>query len=202
MTFLALHRGPHTSLATDERWLSGDDLTRCEDARTLLDRLDALTATREQALQVEREQARREGFEAGRREALATVAPRLIERWDHAALDAAADTQALRAALVSLSLQVVQHIARQLAPAQVMTALAERASEQLLPDSAAVVRVHPDVAAAVRERLQPRPGVLEVRADAQLGAYECVFETPAGQLLAGLPVQLARLQAGLQEAES
>lgn len=198
MSFVAIHRAMHTSLATDQLWLSADDASRCDDARTLLAKLEGLAATREAALAQAREQARAEGFEAGRREALASVAPKLIDAWDGAARSAVADAQALRAALVALSLQVVQHIASGLAPTQVVAALAARASETLLPDSAAVVHVHPAVAAAVRERLQAVPGVLEVRADAALGPQDCVFETPAGRLLAGLPVQLARLAAELQ----
>lgn len=199
MSYLALHRSESTSLATSQLWLSEGELTRADTARELLDRLRAVLAARQSELALARDQAQLEGYAAGRREALDLVAPRLADSWDDAARTAGADLAALRQAMVALSLQVVQRIAEDLAPAGVVSALAARAAESLLPDSAAVVRVHPEVAAAVRARLAGSAGVLEVRGDTQLGPFDCAFDTPAGQLLAGLPAQLARLSRVLQD---
>jgi type III secretion protein L len=199
MSYLALHRSESTSLATNQLWLSEGELTRAATARELLDRLRTVLAGRQAELTAAREQAQLEGYATGRREALDAVAPRLADTWDQAARSAAADIDGLRQALVALSLQVVQRVADSLAPAEVVAALAARAAQTLLPDSAAVVRVHPDVAAAVRARLQGSSGVLDVRGDPQLGPCDCAFDTPAGQLLAGLPAQLARLSRALQE---
>ena len=221
MRFLAVHRSANTSLATNRLWLTADEVSGCESVQGLLQRLERLTTERDAELSAARAQAAAEGREQGRSEALASVAPRLLDAWDQAARSAAADAQALRAALVTLSLQVVQRISVELGPAEVVTALARRASESLLPDSAAVLRVHPDVATAVRARMLATPGgstaplkepglttsgltnsvsgILEVRGDPQLGRFDCAFDTAAGQLLAGLPAQLARLAAQLQE---
>lgn len=198
MSFVALHRGASTSLATDELWLQADALSHCARSIELLQRLEQITAGRAAELQRARDAAIAQGLAEGRQQALAQEAPRLWDAWDQAARSAQADAAALREALVQLSLQVVQHIATELAPADVLRALAARAAEALLPDSAAVVRVHPALAAAVRERVAALPGVLEVRGDAALGAHDCVFDTPAGQLLAGLPQQLQRLSAQLE----
>jgi flagellar biosynthesis/type III secretory pathway protein FliH len=202
MSFVALHRGAHTSLASDTVWLEADEVTQVAHAQALLERLDRLVAARTSELAAAREQGLAEGRECGRREALAAVAPKLIDAWDQAARSAAADLDALRGALVTLSLQVVQRIAGELGPAALIASIAEQAAEALLPASAAVVRVHPEVAAAVRERIAPAPGVLEVRADPGLGRFDCVFDTPAGQRLAGLPAQLERLAAVWQEAST
>ena len=221
MRFLAVHRSANTSLATNRLWLTADEVSGCESVQGLLQRLERLTTERDAELSAARAQAVAEGREQGRNEALASVAPRLLDAWDQAARSAAADAQALRAALVTLSLQVVQRISVELGPAEVVTALARRASESLLPDSAAVLRVHPDVATAVRARMLAAPGgstaplkepglttsgltnsvsgILDVRGDPQLGRFDCAFDTAAGQLLAGLPAQLARLAAQLQE---
>ena len=221
MRFLAVHRSANTSLATNRLWLTADEVSGCESVQGLLQRLERLTTERDAELSAARAQAAAEGREQGRSEALASVAPRLLDAWDQAARSAAADAQALRAALVTLSLQVVQRISVELGPAEVVTALARRASESLLPDSAAVLRVHPDVATAVRARMLATPGgstaplkepglttsgltnsvsgILEIRGDPQLGRFDCAFDTAAGQLLAGLPAQLARLAAQLQE---
>ena len=195
MSFLALHSSRQTSLATDRLWLSADELSACEDARVLLQRLELLVARREAEQAAAREQAVAEGRDQGRREALAQEAARLWDAWDAAARSAQVDLHTLRGALVALSLQVVQRIATELGPAAVMAAIAEQAARELLPDSATIVRVHPDVAAAVRERIGALPGVLEVRADASLGRCDCALSTPAGQRLAGLPAQLDRLAA-------
>ena len=199
MTFLALHASRQTSLATDRLWLSADDISACQDARALLQRLEQLVATREAELTAARASAVAEGRTEGRREALAQEAARLWDAWDSAARSAQVDLATLREALVALSLQVVQRIASELGPQAVMAAIAEQAARELLPDSAAVIRVHPDVAAAVRERIGALPGVLEVRADATLGRCDCALETPAGQRLAGLPAQLERLAAVWRE---
>jgi len=199
MTYLALHRSDSTSLASNQLWLSEGELTRADTARELLERLRAVLASRQAELAAAREQAQQEGYAAGHRAALEAVAPRLADAWDQAARSAAADIQQLRQALLTLSLQVVQRVAEGLAPADVVAALAVRAAESLLPDSAAVVRVHPDVAAAVRQRLRGSAGVLDVRGDPELGPLDCAFDTPAGQLLAGLQVQLSRLSQVLRE---
>jgi type III secretion protein L len=206
MSFVALHRGTHTSLATDQAWLSAEDWTRSENARDLLSRLEQLSQTREAAMALALSQARAEGYAAGqaagREQVLSTDAPLLWQRWEQAAHGAQADLHALRSALVGLSLQVVQHISEQLAPADVVAALARRASEQLLPPRAAVVRVHPQLADAVRAQLQNSStgATLEVRADATLRWHDCEFDTPAGQLLAGLKAQLSHVAAVVEGA--
>lgn len=218
MSFVTVHRAAHTSLATDQAWLSTEDWACADSARELLLRLEHIAQTREadlaQALAQARAEGHAEGLAQGRELALKTESQHLWQAWEKAAAGAQSDLQALRAALVTLSLQVVQHITAQLAPADVLAALARRASEQLLPPRAAVVRVHPQLAEAVRERLQQSnahsgaPGgahsstqaTLEVRADAKLRWQDCEFDTPAGQLLVGMQAQLGRVGAAMQGA--
>lgn len=200
MSFLAVHRGAHTSLATDQLWLAGDEVTQVARAGELLQRLEQLVVMREAELAAAREAARAEGRAEGRAQALAIEGPRLWDAWDQAARQAGADQQALRQAVVTLALRVVQRIAADLGPESMVAALAEQAAESLAPDGAAVLRVHPDVAAAVRLRVAASPGVLEVKADETLGRWDCAFETPAGRVLAGLPLQLQRLQRALVDS--
>jgi type III secretion protein L len=208
MTFLALHRAQQTSLATDALWLSQDDVSRVADATALLHRFEQLWATSEAEHRQALEQARTEGHAQGRAQALAEVAPRLIDAWDQASRSAQADVQALRALVSALAVRVTERLAQGLAPADVVAALARRASEEFLPDTRAVLRVHPDVAQAVRERLGggradggladdgATSAVFEVRADASLDPLDCVFETPSGLLLAGLRDQLSEVVRG------
>jgi type III secretion protein L len=203
MTFLALHRGQQTSLATDALWLSKDDVSRTADATALLQRLEQHWATCEAEHRQALKQARAAGYAEGRAQALAEVAPRLIDAWDQASRSAQADVQALRAQVSALSVRVTERLAQDLAPADVVSALARRASEEFLPDTSAVLRVHPDVAQAVRERMgsAPASAVFEVRADATLGPLACVFETPSGTLLAGLRDQLSEVMRGWSRDE-
>ncbi len=210
MSFVAVFRAAHTSLATDQAWLSSEEWAAAESAREVLQRLEHISQTRDAERAQALAQARAEGLAQGhalglaqgREQALNKETPGLWQAWDQAATVAQADMQALREALVGLSLQVVQHITDELAPADVVAALARRASEALLPPRAAVLRVHPQVADAVRERLQhsSASSALEVRADAKLRWQDCEFDTPAGQLLAGVQAQLGRVGAAMQGA--
>lgn len=197
MSFLAIHRTRHASLATDRPWLDPQEWTACGSAVELLERLQALNASHAARLQAEIAQARETGFAAGRAEALRATADALLRNWQSAADRAGIEAQELREAVVALSLQVVQRIAAGLPPADLVSALALRASEDLVPEQPATVRVHPDVAAAVGERLADAKG-LEVRADATLAPLDCVFETPTGRVLAGLATQLGGVAQALR----
>lgn len=199
--FIAVHRSALGSLSVGQAWLSADEFTACHSATALLARLEALATRREAELQTAREAAHAEGLAAGRAEALRQAGPQLAQAWQQAAEDAALQATDLRQAAVALALQIVERIAADLAPTQVVAALARRAAEALAPDQPAVLRLHPEVAQALsaqqalaaQERLQLRP-------DPTLAAMDCVFDTPAGQLIAGLQHQLQRLGQQLQAA--
>ncbi len=204
--YLALHRGAHTSLATQALFLQADELSRCADALGLLQRLEALVAERQAELHTARQQAHAEGLAAGhaagRAEALADTAPQLWAAWQQTAKTSAQALDTLRGQAVALALQVVQHISQQLGPAATVAALAEKAALQLLPDSAPTVHVHPDVAAAVVARVGALPGVLDVRADASLPPCGCRLHSVAGERVADLDTQLQRVALALQTTDT
>ena len=50
MSFIALHRAHHTSLATDQAWLAPEDWSACESAQKLLQQLEQLTQRRDAEL--------------------------------------------------------------------------------------------------------------------------------------------------------
>ncbi len=206
--FVALHRGPDSGLGVTRWHLSSEEATVCESAIELLQQLQQLHDSR--AADTERAQAdaRAAGWAAGRSEALDSVAPALLQAWQQAAAQAQADARALRGAVVLLSRHVVRRIAAGLAPADVVGALALRATEELLPGLPLVVRVHPDLHEAVRRHLDAagRPldaAALEVRAEPGIDLLDCRVDTPQGQLLAGLDTQLDNVVRNLQQrAES
>jgi flagellar assembly protein FliH len=202
MTFIALHQSADTQLGTTRWALSPDELSACESAVNLLHRLQILHDERTSQLEREREQARLDGFEQGRDEALRTVAPGLLAAMERAVRESQVQVQALRDAVIQLSQHVVQRIARELAPAEVVAGLVARAVEDLLPAHTVVVRVHPRLETAVREQLSelspPLQAHLDIRPDELLDLLDCHIETPQGRLLAGLNMQLTNLGDALR----
>lgn len=203
-TFIAVHRSARGSLSVGQAWLSAEELTACHSATALLARLEALATRREAELQAARDTAHAEGWGAGHAEALRQAGPQLVQAWQQAADDAALQAADLRQAAVALALQIVERIAADLAPAQVVAALARRAAEALAPEQPAVLRLHPEVAQA----LSAQPALaapaaaqrLQLRPDPTLAPTDCVFDAPAGQLIASLQHQLQRLGQQLQAA--
>jgi flagellar biosynthesis/type III secretory pathway protein FliH len=201
--WLALHRGGHTSLATQQLFLQADELSQAHQALALLQRLEALASERGAELLAAREQAQAEGHAAGllagRAEALARTAPQLWAAWEQTSQTSAQALATLRSQVVDLALQVVRHISQDMGPAATVAALAGKAVLQLLPDSATTVHVHPEVAAAVGQRVGASPGVLDVRADPQLPLHGCRLHSAAGERVADLDQQLHRLATALAD---
>lgn len=193
MSFLAVHRGSASSLATDRLWLGTEEWTCAESAKALLARLQDVADHVEQSLAEARDEARREGRADGQAQALAEAAPRLAQ----AAERAAAEGEGLRHALVELALAIVARVLGEAARPELVAAIAAKAAEALPRDTPARLRVHPAQLAAVGAQLAAVPGLV-VEGDGSLEALDCVFETPAGRLLAGLPAQLDRLRAEMR----
>ena len=205
--FVAVHPGAGASLAADA-WLSGpQELTACHSAAELLQRLQELYEHRHGEVAAATAQGRNAGYAAGRDEALGAVAPQLLDAWEQAATHARMDVQTWRQAAVALSCHIVQHIAGTMAPADVVSALALRAADALAPGQAAVVRVHPDVAAAVAQHLTVHQqstdtALLEVRADPALEPLDCRFDMPCGQWFVGLEPQLDKAVQAMLHANA
>lgn len=165
-----------------------------EQAHALLERANqALAQARSDAgLQ------RREGFEQGRAEGRAAGLAELAQAV--AALAYARDVllEDMRGQVAELALAVVDHIAPRIGAEAMLPALAAEAVQQLTTEPTLLVKVHPSVAAAVRERIDalegaglPKTSVVE---DDELAEFDCVIETQGGLVCAGLPEQLQ--QAG------
>jgi flagellar assembly protein FliH len=198
MSFLAIHRSAATSLAADRPWLSAEEWTACTSAADLLHQLQSLHAAQAARLELEAAQARGAGFAAGREQGLRQAVERLSAAWTDAADTAQMEARELREAVITLGLEIVRRITAELAPPDVVAALAQRAAEDLMPDRPARLRVHPLAATAVSQRLAGLPHI-EVKADAALAPTDCVFDTPTGEWLAGLDVQVQRIEQSLRE---
>lgn len=216
-TYVLLHSQPRLSLVTDSLLLPPEQAPAFDDAMALADALSRLHAEEaariRSAVEAGHAQGHAEGLAQGRREAqhqataqLAATTQRLTER-------AEAEARALEQQLVPLAVMVVRRIAAGLAPETVLGALARQALGHLASGRATVGTEAPDTTwagcqlrlpAALLPQMETAmadiPG-LRLVADDGLGELDCVLDTPAGRLLAGLETQLGRVQARLMQAE-
>lgn len=207
MNWLAVYRSENASLALRQAVLSKDDVVACESAMAMLQHLEARQQQQDQAHLQELELARQAGFEQGRAEAMALVQGPLMAQWMRVAAQAQSDLFQLREAVVSLSVQIVQRMASDLAPEEVLLALARRAvAEHELGGErkALILHVHPDWADLLRARvvMDALTDSVEVavKADPACDPMDLIIETPLGQILAGLGAQLHRIERNLKEA--
>ena len=98
----------------------------------------------------------------------------------------------LRSALVTLATAMVRCMASALAPDQVLTALALQAFEHVVPPQPVRLRLPAELVEPVRAQLATRelPMPVQCLADTELHGLDCVVESQAGALLAGLDTVL------------
>lgn len=173
---------------------------RAADAGLYNDAAEALAAARADASRMVAEAAA--GIEAERARACAgAMAAAEGERarlLADAALGVSRELAGLRAALAEAIADGVARILGARPPAEIAAAAASHAVESLHDRAGIVVRVPPDQAASVRNAVGD-PAV-RVLADATLGSDECVIETAAGFVRAGIAAQVARLREALRVA--
>ena len=128
------------------------------------------------------------------------AAAALAAQLQRIAAEQAAQRDELRQALVALASGMVRRMAAELAPAQVLAALAERAFDHVVPPQPVRLRLPPALVEPVRAQLAQRELVLPVQcsADDTLHGLQCVVESAAGTLLAGLDEVLARTAQSLE----
>jgi flagellar assembly protein FliH len=187
MSYLLLAAAPSSVLLTDDPILRREDVAHLTQAAEIVAGLEAHR-------QAARDAATAEGFAQGHAEGAAKAARETAETLAsvHNALQA--ERARLRASSATLALDIVRRIAAGLAPDEVLAALAEQAARDLLPEEPIGVRVAPDAVGAVSRRLWPIGARIEVHADPDLPAGDCVLDTPSGRTHAGLEVQLKALE--------
>ncbi len=113
-----------------------------------------------------------------------------IQRSLHRLLPEVAEAIAMGVAKVIAGLDVAEAVA----------AAAQRALGDIAERHAVTVRVAATAANATRARLAPLGAGVRVVADPDLASDDCVLETSAGFIRAGLGPQIAAVQAALLEA--
>ena len=201
---LTLHQRADLTLATTDPVVPPEQLAPLQDALALADELSALLAS-QQAAQAQAQAEGRAageaaGYEAGQARALQEGAQALAGQLQRIAAEQAAQRHELRQALIALAGGMLRRMAAELAPAQVLAALAERAFDHVVPLQPVRLRLPPALVEPVRAQLAQREPVLPVQcsADDSLHGLQCVVESAAGTLLAGLDEVLARTAQSLE----
>lgn len=203
---LAWHRAPGMAISTDALVLSSQEVQAFGQVGELVQALSAQLAGEADRIEQARTRACEAGWQAGwaagLEEARTQATRDLAHTLQGLARQAQAEHQALQEAVLTLSLLVIQRMACGLAPEVVLSALLRQALAQQLPPGPLTIRLHSGVLDGVRSRWE-QEGIetsCDWRADDALGLLDCVIETPAGRLLAGLPAQIDRTDALLRTA--
>ncbi|HXG32385.1 MAG TPA: FliH/SctL family protein [Bryobacteraceae bacterium] len=156
----------------------------------------------ERRLRAAHEEGWREGEAAARRRLDAVIEQLARSVEDLATLRARLRRQA-EADLVHLAVAIARRILRRelsLDP-DAIAGLVHAALQRLAGQEIARVRVHPELAVAVRTALAEGQGAqaAEVVADARLEAGAVIFETERGNLDASVETQLAEIERGLAD---
>lgn len=192
MTYVLIHHGALATAHAVSGVVPAAEVHRLRSAAELLVRAEALSAGSEAQAAAAREEGRVAGFAAGLSEGRAAAAAEKAVALAELNTAAAAERERLRRDIGRLALEVVRRIAGEIGPEAVVSGLADVALRHLLPDSPVVLRVAPVAAGAVEARSIGRFDAA-VAPDAALGLYDCVVETGAGRVHAGLDTQLAAL---------
>jgi len=205
---LTLHHDAELTVSTTEPLVPAAQLTSLQDALALATRLSELLASREQKLAEAEREARARGEQAGhaagtaaaRQEGAAALANTLADL----AQAQFAQREELRQALVTLAVAMVRSMTAELAPATVLAALAQRAFEHVIPPQPVRLRLPLDLVESVRAKLAEHEVIMPVQCmgDPDLSGLQCVVESTAGTLLAGLDDVLARTTQALETHRS
>ena len=171
--------------------------------RTALEAAHALDADRADAadrLAVEREHARADGYAAGLEEGRRAGGAAAAQSLAALVREVRAQSQAARAELGRVALEVVRRIAAEIGPQTMLEAVAERAVRDTLSQQPLVVRVAETAAPGVAARLWPLNAEVEVIADPAVAEGDCVIASRSGAAHAGLEVQLSALERAFAEA--
>ncbi|MED5621616.1 FliH/SctL family protein [Ideonella sp. BN130291] len=204
MSYVALFATGDLSVATDRRVLPPGEVQSLQHAQALVQALQAQRELADARALAAADKARREGYASGFAAGEAAARKQLAQAQVDLASRAQREREALRAqteaTVAMLALEVVRKLAGEIDAAELVSALARTAVQQLIEDEPVTLVVHPAVARRVRERCQraaagdARWPTVSVEEDATLKPFDCRLVTRAGTTVAGLDAQLRRLE--------
>ena len=199
MTLYLIAANGAATLATDAPVIRAADVGALRTAAAAVTAAGQLHGRGEEMAAAAKSAGHAAGHEAGMTEGRDAAAAEAREKLFAMTMALSAERARLRADVSSLALQVVRRIAGEIGDEAMVVALAAKATDELLPDESATVRVSPEAFATVQAKLRTRPS-LTVVGDASVGANDCLIETPLGISHAGLDVQLAAVERAWAQA--
>lgn len=188
--FILIRADAAGTLVRDDPIVRAAEVPVLADAHRLLDAVTALHHDVREVSESAADEARTRGYTAGHAEGLAAAAASVGEELIRLAQADVERSQAQRADLARLGLEVVRRIAADLGPAEMVAALADKAAAAVAPDVQLTVRVAPAALVRTRQRVGAQ---VTVEPDETLAPTDCVLSTPLGEVRAGLETQLAQL---------
>jgi flagellar assembly protein FliH len=195
---LTLHHDAELTVSTTAPLVPAEQLPSLQDALALAARLSELLASRQQQLADAEHQARERGQQTGHAAGIATArqegAAALASTLADLARTQLEQRDELRQSLITLAAAMVRSMTAELAPANVLAALAQRAFEHVIPPQPVRLRLPLDLVEPVRTQLLEYEVAMPVQCmgDPDLHGLQCIVESSAGMLLAGLDDVLAR----------
>jgi type III secretion protein L len=208
VSYVALFVTEDVNVATARRVLPAAELRVLADGRELLAALQTSREADGVRLAVASDKARdagyAEGLAAGRRAAREEFAKEQAELAVAAQRERMALRQQAEASVAMLALEVVRKVAGELDAAELIAAIARQAVRQLVDDEPVTLVVHPSAVERVRERTEgvSQGLAISVQEDAALAPLDCRLVTRSGSAVAGLEIQLRRLESAWGALES
>lgn len=187
-------------LAVARPIIKADEFKALLDTRELLDECASLAERLREEGRQAFELERQRGIEQGIREGRAQCAQRLAQ----IEIEAVRSLGALDKKLIALVVEVVRHIAPRIGAQQIVPELAAQAIKEVRADRFLIVKVHPDNREHVQRRIAevqasyPMIEFIRVAADPHLEVFDCVLESEAGMVKAGLDTQLDAIEAAVR----
>lgn len=192
------------ALGVDTRVIPAAAWLPLTEVQALVDQANEAVQNLSAELAAERERARQAGLDEGRSTALDQFTAAVTALRD--ARDQLAEK--MRAQISELAVGVVERIAPSIGADRLLPVLVGEAVRQLAFEPNLVVRVHPDVAEATRQRLAAEglgggmaAATTEIVGAPELGEFDCVIETEGGVVRAGLKEQLEQVRVILATAQ-
>jgi flagellar biosynthesis/type III secretory pathway protein FliH len=211
MGYVALFVTEDVNVATAARVLPAEELRALADGRELLLALQSQRESDGVRVAVASDRARDAGYAEGFAAGCAAARKQLAQAQLELELAAQRERSILRrqteASVATLALEVVRKLAGEIDAAELVAALARQAVRQLLDDEPVTLVVHPQMAERVRAQADAGPQdahgpAVAVQEDPTLAPLDCRLVTRSGTTLAGLDVQLRRLEAAWDAVEA
>jgi flagellar assembly protein FliH len=209
MSFLVLISNDVATCSTDNLLISNEDVLKISSAENVLDYVRTLKQSEESNIK----QAVQDGYEAGYKDGLEKAESRLNELFKTYLNDLTESIFTNRVEadheIIELACDVTKKIAAGIGPDEMIEKLAITAIQNLSNKRNLQIRVNPDYAAALQEKLMVIArnsnsdlSTMEVKSDPMLGSLDVIIKTQAGDTIASFDDQLKMLKSNMLDGLS